>query len=218
MMFQDRRAAGQALAGLLEPLRSRPETVVLALPRGGVPVAFEVARHLDLPLDVFIVRKLGVPGQEELAMGAIASGGATVLNAGVIADLSIPAALIEQVASREHLEVERRELAYRDGLAPLKIDGLTVILVDDGIATGASVRAAVRALQPRVREIFVAVPVVSVSTCDRLASEVDHVVSVVTPRTYGSVGMYYHNFSQTTDEEVRLLLSQARSEATPTAA
>jgi len=151
-------------------------------------------------------------------MGAIASGGATVLNAGVIADLSIPAALIEQVASREYLEVERRELAYRDGLPPLKIDGRTIILVDDGIATGASMRAAVRALQPRVREIFVAVPVVSVSTCDRLRSEVDHVVSAVTPRTYGSVGMYYHDFSQTTDEEVCLLLSQARSEATPAAA
>ena len=179
---------------------------------------FEVARGLNLPLDVFIVRKLGVPGQEELAMGAIASGGATVLNAGVIADLSIPAALIEQVISRERLEVERRELAYRDDLPPLKVDGRTVILVDDGIATGASVRAAVRALQPRVREIFVAVPVVSVSTCERLRSEVDHVVSAVTPRTYGSVGMYYHDFSQTTDEEVRLLLSQARRDVTLAAA
>ncbi len=206
------------MAGLLAPLHSRPETIVLALPRGGVPVAFEIAHSLDLPLDVFIVRKLGVPGQEELAMGAIASGGATVLNAGVIADLAIPAALIEQVASRERLEVERRELAYRDGLPPLQVDGRTVILVDDGIATGASIRAAVRALQPRVREIFVAVPVVSVSTCERLRSEVDQVVSAVTPRTYGSVGMYYHDFSQTTDEEVRQLLSQARSGVTPVAA
>jgi putative phosphoribosyl transferase len=160
-------------------------------------------------LDIFIVRKLGAPGQEELAMGAIASGGTIVLNQDVIDDRSITEAEIEQVASRERLEIERRESEYRGGRSPLRIDGHTVILIDDGIATGASMRAAARALRQRARQIIVAVPVAAKSTCDELQSEVDQIICVTTPKSFAAISMFYRNFEQTTDEEVRTLLSQA---------
>jgi putative phosphoribosyl transferase len=198
MVFEDRKAAGRMLAQVLAPFHLRPETIVLALPRGGVPVAYEVAHTLNLPLDIFIVRKLGAPGQEELAMGAIASGGTIVLNQDVIDDRSITEAEIEQVASRERLEIERRESEYRGGRPPLRIDGHTVILIDDGIATGASMRAAARA-----------VPVAAKSTCDELQSEVDQIICVTTPKSFAAISMFYRDFEQTTDEEVRTLLLQA---------
>jgi putative phosphoribosyl transferase len=209
MVFEDRKAAGRMLAQVLAPFHLRPETIVLALPRGGVPVAYEVARTLNLPLDIFIVRKLGTPGQEELAMGAIASGGTIVLNQDVIDDRSISEAEIEQVASRERLEIERRESEYRGGRSPLRIDGHTVILIDDGMATGASMRAAARALRQRARQIIVAVPVAAKSTCDELQSEVDQIICVTTPKSFAAISMFYRDFEQTTDEEVRTLLSQA---------
>ena len=213
MVFQDRKAAGRLLADALEPFHGRPETIVLAVPRGGVPVAYEIARKLDLPLDIFVVRKLGVPGEEELAMGAIASGGTLVVNERVVSEYAIPAAEIEEVANRETLEIERRESEYREGRPPLLVDQRTVILVDDGIATGASMRAAVRALRPRARALIVAVPVAAQSTCRELRSEVDDLICLVMPENFGSVGTFYRNFSQTTDQEVRALLAQARSEA-----
>jgi putative phosphoribosyl transferase len=209
MIFQDRRDAGRVLAQLLEPFHDRSETIVLGLPRGGVPVAYEVARGLNLPLDIFIVRKLGVPGQEELAMGAIASGGTIVINQDVVKGLAIANAAIEEAANRERQEIERREVEYRGGRPPLPTEGRTVILVDDGLATGASMRAAARALRPRARSTIVAVPVAAKSTCDELRSEVDQVICATTPDPFGAVSMFYRNFAQTTDEEVRTLLSQA---------
>jgi putative phosphoribosyl transferase len=212
MFFQDRREAGRMLARPLEPFRNQPNVIVLALPRGGVPVAYEVARELNLPMDVFIVRKLGVPGQEELAMGAIASGGTVVMNRSVVDELAISQEEIEAAAGREKLEIERRERDYRHGRPPVQIEGRTVILIDDGLATGASMRAAARALRPRARRVIVAVPVASQSTCDEFRNEVDEVVCATTPQPFYAVGMFYRNFDQTTDEEVSMLLSQAHGD------
>jgi len=184
--------------------------VVFALPRGGVPVAFEVARVLDAPLDVFLVRKLGVPGHEELALGAIAQGGVRVLNAEVVRSLNIAPDTIEAVAAREGEELARRERAYRDDRPPLEVAGRTVILVDDGLATGASMRAAVAALRAAAAaRIVVAVPVAAPETCDAVRAEVDEIVCAVTPEPFYAVGFWYADFAQTTDAEVHDLLARA---------
>jgi predicted phosphoribosyltransferase len=211
MMFQDRRDAGRVLARSVAKLHDLEGAIVLGLPRGGVPVAYEVARELNLPLDMFIVRKLGVPGHEELAMGAIASGGTIVMNSSVVQELNISPEVIEAVAKREELEIERRERAYRDGRPPAQVEGRTAILIDDGLATGASMLAAARALRPRVRQVIVAVPVAAASTCNELRSEVDQVLCAITPQPFFAIGMFYRDFDQTTDEEVRFLLLQARN-------
>lgn len=211
-MFRDRRDAGRVLARMLQPLYRRRDAIVLGLPRGGVPVAYEVACALDLPLDVFIVRKLGLPGQEELAMGAIASGGTVVINPAVVRGLTLSKETLDGVVAREKLEIERREREYRDGRPPACIEGRTAILIDDGLATGASMRAAARALCPRAREVIVAVPVAAKEPSEELRSEVDQVVCATTPQPFFAVGMFYRDFEQTTDEEVRTLLSLARRE------
>ena len=210
MLFQDRFEAGRFLASKLTQFANRPDVVVLALPRGGVPVGFEVAKALNAPLDVFVVRKLGLPGQPELAMGAIASGGVRVLNQDVVRALGIPDELIDAVAAKEQSEVERREREYRDGRPPLDVRGRTVILVDDGLATGSSMRVAAAALrQKQPAQIVVAVPVASAATCAEFQSEVDKVICAVTPEPFWAVGQWYRDFSQTTDEEVRDLLRRA---------
>ena len=208
-MFRDRVDGGRRLA---EKLRAHADTpaIVLALPRGGVPVAAEVAARLRLPLDVFVVRKLGVPGNAELAMGALASGGVRVINEGVVRGLGIPADAIDAVARQEAAELERREAAYRGGRAPLDVRGKTVILVDDGLATGATMRAAVAALRARqAARIVVAVPVGAPETCDMLTVEADEVVCAVAPEPFLAVGYWYEDFAETSDEEVRTLLSAA---------
>jgi putative phosphoribosyl transferase len=212
-LFRDRSEAGRQLAARLAHYVDRPDVLVLALPRGGVPVGYEVARALHVPMDVFIVRKLGVPGHEELAMGAVASGGVRVLNDQVVKGLGIPDYVIDAVASWEQQELERRERLYRGQRPPPDVRGKTVILVDDGLATGSTMLAAVRALrQLGPARIVVAVPVASRDTCDLLKTEVDEVVCAVTPEPFYAVGLWYRNFSQTTDEEVRELLEQSASE------
>jgi len=213
MLFRDRTEAGRALASRLLAYANQPDVLVLALPRGGVPVANEVAEALGAPLDVFLVRKLGVPGQEELAMGAIASGGMRVLNQEVIDALGIPGAVIDAVAADEHQELERRERAYRDDRPAPEVHGHTVILVDDGLATGSTMRAAVAALrQLQPERIVVAVPVAAPSTVEQLQMEVDELVCVATPEPFLAVGRWYDDFSQTRDDEIRLLLERARHE------
>ena len=211
-VFRDRTDAGRALARALSAYANRPDVVVLALPRGGVPVGFEVARALDAPLDVFLVRKLGVPGQEELAMGAIASGHVGVLNDNVVRMLNIPREVIDAVAAREQRELDRREREYRDGRPPVRVAGRTVILVDDGLATGSSMRAAVQALRQQVpKEIVVAVPVAAAETCEALRREVDDVVCAWTPEPFDAVGLWYDDFSQTSDAQVRELLERGNA-------
>ena len=212
--YRDRRHAGQALgwrlvdAGVLE--RFPESRIVLGLPRGGVPVAGEVARILAAPLDVFLVRKLGLPGQEELAMGAIASGGARVLNEELVEALSLPEALIDEVAAREEEELRRREILYRGDRPAPEVEGKTVILVDDGLATGSSMRAAVAAVrQRRPARIVVAVPTAPASTCEDLRPKVDELVCARTPKPFYAVGIWYENFNQVGDEEVRTLLREA---------
>jgi predicted phosphoribosyltransferase len=206
--FQDRREAGRILAAKLKKFANRADVLVLALPRGGVPVAHEVARSLGAPLDVFIVRKLGVPGYEELAMGAVATGGVRVLNDDIVTGLRIPAYLIESVTAQEQAEVKRRERLYRGGRPAPDVRGCTVLLVDDGLATGATMRAAVRALrQQQPVRIVVAVPVAAPETHAALAADADEVVSELTPTPFQSVGRWYEDFEQTTDEEVRDLLA-----------
>ncbi len=213
LMYRDRTEAGQALAAKLGSFAGRTDTLVLALPRGGVPVAYEVARALGTPLDVFVVRKLGTPGQPELAMGAIASGGVRVLNHEVVDTYGIPADVIDEVAGQELTELERRERQYRGARAPLDVRGKTVILVDDGLATGSTMRAAAAALrQQGAARIVVAVPVAAPMTCEIVRREVDELVCSVTPEPFFAVGQWYHDFSQTTDEEVRDLLERARAE------
>jgi predicted phosphoribosyltransferase len=219
MAFRDRFEAGRVLASELRHLANRPDVIVLALPRGGVPVGYEVAKELNAPLDVFVVRKLGVPGHEELAMGAIASGGIRVLNENVIQSLGIPNSVVDMVAAKEERELERRERQYRDDRPPLDIRGRTVILVDDGLATGSSMRVAVRALRNKnPARIIVAVPVASADTCAELESEANQVICAVTPEPFWAVGQWYTDFSQTSDEEVRDLLRQAASLPKPKAA
>lgn len=207
MLFKDRTAAGQLLAGELAAYANRSDVLVFALPRGGVPVAFEVAKALNAPLDVFLVRKLGVPGHEELAMGAIASGGVRVLNEEVVQELRISEAAIAQVAAKEQQELERRERLYRDNRPIPALHGRTVILVDDGLATGATMRAAIMASrQQQPARIVVAVPTSSPETCREIKAKVDEIICAMTPCPFYSVGLCYDNFPQTTDEEVRDLL------------
>jgi predicted phosphoribosyltransferase len=202
------------LASLLRKYAGHPEVVVLALPRGGVPVGAEVARHLAAPLDVMVVRKLGVPGHRELAMGALASGGVRVLNEDLLMELGIPEWVIEEAVAREAPELERRERAYRGGRPPLEVEGRTVILVDDGVATGASMRAAVAALRQRgPKRLVVAVPVAAEAIREGLAREVDEMVCVRTPEPFLAVGLWYEDFSETTDEEVRAALEEAAQPA-----
>ena len=211
--FHDRTDAGRTLARALAAYAGQPDVRILALPRGGVPVAFEVARALRAPLDVFVVRKLGVPGHEEYAMGAIASGGHAVISEDVVRRLGISADALERVAERERRELERRERRYRGDRPPPELGGRTVILVDDGLATGSTMRAAVAALrQMGPRRIVVAAPVAAPETCDEFRAEVDDVVCAVTPEPFHAVGLWYDDFSQTTDEEVHELLDRARQE------
>jgi predicted phosphoribosyltransferase len=197
------------LAAKLAHHRDQPDVLVLALPRGGVPVAYEVARALRVPLDVFLVRKLGVPGHEELAMGAVATGSVRVLNQEVVDGLHIPEDVIEAVAARELEELKRRERLYRDGRPAPDVQGRIVILIDDGLATGATMRAALQALrQQQPARITVAVPTASRDTCEALKTEVDEVVCAMMPEPFFAVGQWYEDFAQTTDDEVRRLLAQ----------
>ncbi|HEY0799823.1 MAG TPA: phosphoribosyltransferase family protein, partial [Steroidobacteraceae bacterium] len=210
-LFRDRRDAGRQLAERLRAYANRADVIVLALPRGGVPVAYEVARALRVQLDVFVVRKLGVPGYEELAMGAVATGGVRVLN-DVVKRLGIPDFIVDTVAAEERQELARRERLYRGGRPPPDVRGRTVILVDDGLATGATMLAAIQALrQQQPGRMVVAVPTASPDTCEQMRKEVDDVVCAMTPEPFHAVGQWYHDFSQTTDEEVRALLARHNS-------
>ncbi|HSI14240.1 MAG TPA: phosphoribosyltransferase [Chthoniobacter sp.] len=211
--FRHRRDAGWQLAGrLLSHFGGWDDVLVLGLARGGVPVAFEVAHALHLPLDVIIVRKLGVPGHRELAMGAIASGGVRVLNETVLRHIANADAVVEEVAAGEKRELERREVEYRGDRPPLAVREKVVLVVDDGLATGASMRAAVLALRQReAARVIVAVPVGSSESCARLAATADEVICLYTPTAFGAVGELYEDFSQTSDEEVRTLLAAANS-------
>ncbi|MBD2255240.1 phosphoribosyltransferase [Nostoc parmelioides] len=209
--FRNRTEAGKLLAARLTEYANRPDVLVLGLPRGGVPVAFEVAKALDAPLDVCLVRKLGVPGHKELAMGAIATGGVRVLNENVVDWLRISQATIDQVAAIEMRELDRRNIAYRGDRPLPKIENHTIILVDDGIATGATIRAAIATLkQQQPRELVVAVPVAGVATCEELQAEVDRVVCVMMPEDLYAIGIWYENFEQTTDAEVCELLTRQK--------
>lgn len=219
MLFRNRSEAGRLLAGHLKVYADRADVVVLALPRGGVPVAFEVAESLRAPLDVFVVRKLGVPGQEELAMGAIATGGVRVTNEEVLRHLGIPAEALEAAAAREASELERREREYRGGRPAPDLRGRTVILVDDGLATGSTMRAAARALrQLGPGRVVVAVPVGASQTCEEFRAEVDEVVCAMTPEPFGGVGQWYDDFTQTSDEVVHELLGRSAPARTQAAA
>ena len=209
--FRDRRQAGRALAALLLRYRGEPRLAVLALPRGGVPVAFEVAHALEAPLDVCVVRKLGFPGQEEYAMGAIASGGAQVLNPDAARGVSL--STIAQVVAREQAELHRREQLYRAGQPPLQLRGHTVIVVDDGLATGSTMRAAVLAIRrQQPARICVAVPVGARETCERLRADADDVVCAAMPSPFHAVGLAYRDFTQASDDQVCTLLEAARLE------
>ena len=208
--FRNRTEAGQLLTRKLARYAGRDDVFVLALPRGGVPVAYEVAKHLNAPLDVIIVRKLGVPGQEELAMGALASGGIRVLNGEVVDSLRISDEVIDAVAAREEKELVRRERAYRGQRNRIEVEGRIVVLVDDGIATGSTMRAAVNALrQQQPKRVIVAVPTAAASTYREFQNEADEMVAVMAPELFYGVGQWYEDFSQTTDQEVRQLLDQA---------
>jgi predicted phosphoribosyltransferase len=208
-LFRDRRDAGRRLADKLAAYVNRPDVIVLALPRGGVPVAYEVARRLVAPMDVFVVRKLGVPGYEELAMGAVATGGVRVLNDQLVEHLGIPDQMIDAVASRERQELARRERLYRGSRPPPDVRGRTVILVDDGLATGATMFAAIEALRNQnPARIVVAVPTASPDTCEEMKQKADEVICAITPEPFHAVGRWYRDFSQTTDEEVAALLAQ----------
>lgn len=211
--FPNRAEAGRLLAVKLSKYSGRDDVIVLGLPRGGVPVAYEVAQALRVPLDVFIVRKLGVPGFEELAVGAIASGGVRVLNDDVVRALPNAGEIIEAVTQQESAEVERREREYRDGRPAPEIRDRTVILIDDGLATGATMRAAVKALRQRAAaKIVVAVPVGPPDTCREFEDVADEVVCASAPEFFQAVGQYYEDFSQTSDQEVRDLLTRAAQE------
>jgi predicted phosphoribosyltransferase len=208
--FRDRFEAGRRLADALQHYAGRPDLLVLALPRGGVPVGYEVARALHAPLDLMLVRKLGVPGHEELAMGAIASGGIRVISNDVVSALGIPDRAIATIAAHEEQELKRREQAYRDGRPPPNMEGRSVILVDDGLATGSTMRAAVAALRVQnPRRLVVAVPVAAPETCEAFSREVDEVVCALAPELFFAVGNWYQDFSQISDHEVRELLLRA---------
>jgi putative phosphoribosyl transferase len=209
MFFRDRSEAGQRLGAQLTEFANR-NVLVLALPRGGVPVGFEVAQSLNVPMDVLVVRKLGVPGQEEVAMGAIASGGVRVLNWDVVRAIGLSPQQIDAVAAQEAHELQRREREYRGNRKRMEVHGRTVILVDDGLATGSTMLAAVAALrQEKPQQIIVAVPVAPPSTCAEIEKAADRVVCLYTPLEFLSVSQWYQNFSQTSDEEVRELLNRA---------
>jgi predicted phosphoribosyltransferase len=209
--FRDRTEAGALLAQKLGRYANRSDVLILALPRGGVPVALEVAKALNAPLDVFLVRKLGVPGHEELAMGAIASAGVQVLNRDVVDSLRIPRAMIEAAAAVERRELERRERLYRDDRPLPPVRGRAVILIDDGLATGSTMRAAVAALRKlHPARVVVAVPTAAPSTCAEFKNEVDEMICAETPQPFYAVGAWYEDFSQVTDEEVRHMLSQSQ--------
>jgi putative phosphoribosyl transferase len=209
--FHDRREAGQELASRLEAYRQHPHTIVLGLPRGGVPVAHEVAGRLGLPLDVLVVRKLGTPGHEELAMGAIAAGGGRALNTDLIAGLHVGATALERVEAAERAELERRERAYRDQKPFPVLRDQTVILVDDGLATGATMRAAIDAVKRQSpARVVVAVPTAPPDVCAALEREVDEVISVIQPEPFVAVGLWYGHFPQVSDEEVRAALKNAQ--------
>lgn len=212
MRFQDRRHAGRALARHLTTYANRADVLVLALPRGGVPVAYEVARALRAPLDVFLVRKLGVPSHEELAMGALASGGVLVKTDDVVRALNIPDDVLSGVAAREAQELRRREQLYRDNRPSPDVRGRTIVLVDDGLATGSTMRAAVAALRRlSPARIIVAAPVAAADTCAELAALADEAVCALTPEPFMAVGLWYEDFTQTTDDEVRELLGQVQA-------
>ena len=208
--FFNRTEAGQFLAESLSAYADREDVIVLALPRGGVPVAAEVAKRLNAPLDVFVVRKLGLPGHPELAMGAIASGGVRVFNGEIVNGLRIPDEVIDAVSGEELIELQRREKVYRAGLPPLEVEGKTVIVVDDGIATGSTMLAAVAALrQLNAAYIVIATPVVAASTYREMQRAADEVAAVMIPENFYAVGQWYEDFSQTSDDEVRALLAEA---------
>jgi putative phosphoribosyl transferase len=212
--FSDRAQAGGELAAALSQYAGREDVAVLALPRGGVPVGFEVARELGAPLDVLVVRKLGLPEQPELAMGAIASGGVRVLNDAVVEAAGVSPGTIEEVARREHEELVRRESVYRGERPALRVDGKTVVLVDDGLATGSSMRAAVRALrEQRPAQIVVAAPIAPPATCEELGEEADEVVCARTPEPFLAIGTFYEHFPQVSDDEIRELLAKAGGDA-----
>lgn len=216
MVFQDRREAGRELAAHLQAYADRDDVLVLALPRGGVPVGFEVAQALHAPLDVFLVRKLGVPGHEELAMGAIASGGVRVLNEDVVGTVGIPENVVDAVAEQERDELARRDQLYRGERPPPDVRGRTVILVDDGLATGSTMRAAIAALRRQdPARIVVAVPVGAPDTCAEFEHHADETICARSPDPFYAVGFWYRDFSQTTDEEVRELLSVSDRTAHP---
>jgi predicted phosphoribosyltransferase len=212
--FRDRVDAGRVLARKLDRYRGRPDLLVLALPRGGVPVGFEVARELGAPLDVFVVRKLGMPGHEEYAIGAIASGGVRIINEEAITAFGVTDDEIEAVTAAESAELERRERRYRDGRPPPEIAGKTVILVDDGLATGSTMRAAVEALREEgPARLVVAVPTAAPETCHEIGRLVDDMVCAMTPEPFYAVGLWYDDFGQPTDEEVHDLLALAAGAA-----
>jgi predicted phosphoribosyltransferase len=219
MILTDRRQAGKRLAEALEGFAGRDDVIVLGLPRGGVVVAFEVARVLGAPLDVYLVRKLGVPGHEELALGAIASGGVTILNQDVVQAMQVTQAELETISRREQTVLERRERLYRGHSEPLDLAGKTVIVVDDGLATGATMRTAVRSIRDHgPARVVVAVPVAPPDTCLRLRDEADEAVCLMTPEPFHAIGSWYLDFSQTTDEEVVDLLEKAGPSGTRSAA
>jgi len=216
VMFRDRRQAGQVLARHLSSYAGHPDVIVLALPRGGVPVGFEVARALGAPLDVFVVRKLGVPGYPELAMGAIASGGVRVLSRGLVARLAISHEALHEVTERETAELARREALYRGGRPPHAVSGMTVIIVDDGLATGSTMLAAVGAVRKLgARRIVTAVPVAAPEACGRLGEEADECVCAAAPAGFNAVGEFYQEFEATSDDEVRSLLAAASEAPAP---
>jgi putative phosphoribosyl transferase len=214
VIFENRTDAGRRLARLLAEYSNRRDVIVLGIPRGGVPIAFEVATVLKAPLDVVVSRKLGVPWQEELAFGAVASGGVRILDTEIVEALGIPDSEIERITAAVKMEVERRERAYRGDRPPLEVERFTVILVDDGIATGASMRAAISALrQLKPARLVVAVPVAPVTTCNRLRREADQLVCVHMPESFLAIGQFYEDFSQVTDAEVSNLLQRANRSA-----
>ena len=209
-IFHDRNEAGKALAERVARSVREGNALVLGLPRGGVPVAYEIAQFLNAELDVFLVRKLGLPGQEELAIGAIASGGVRVLNESLVAELQLSPLMIERIAERERIELERRERLYRKGRPRVPVQGRTVVVVDDGLATGATMKAAAKALRvEQPKRITVAVPVAAQQICDEFQMEVDEIICLHTPARFRGVGMWYEDFSQTTDQQVQWCLEQA---------